>query len=202
MIEAFEKNVTQSLTGEELYSRFKNGDSEAFEELVLLYRDDLYRFIHRTVRDHYEAEQLTIETFAQLALNKTPYDSSKASLKTYLFSISKKLMASHMKKREKNKHLSLEDIVETELISKESLSATLEKKEYNGHIHKVMRELKKEYHAVLLLLYFEDMSYKEAGMVMKKNERQIKNLAYRAKVALKKELENDRFIFDAVESAR
>jgi len=38
---------------------------------------------------------------------------------------------------------------------------------------------------VIHLIYFENLSYEEAAKVMKKNKKQIDNLLYRAKSALR-----------------
>ena len=59
-----------------------------------------------------------------------------------------------------------------------------------------MRELKPEYFQVLYLVYFEDFSNKEIATIMKKNKRQIENLIYRAKNALKSELEKEGFEYE------
>ena len=45
-------------------------------------------------------------------------------------------------------------------------------------------------------IYFEGFSNAEAEMVMKKNSRQIKNLLYRAKNALKSELDKEGFVYE------
>jgi len=178
----------EKLTGEELYRRFLAGDGRAFEELVALYEDDLSRYIYGHVRDFHETEHLTIDTFTQLALNKKAFE-GKSALKTYLFGIARNLTAQHMKKRIREQHIPFEEIAELDIDTGDTIDTILEKNERKTSLKESMRELKKEYHAVLLLLYFEGMSYKQAGQVMKKSEKQIKDLAYRAKAALKKKLE-------------
>ena len=40
-------------------------------------------------------------------------------------------------------------------------------------------------HVVIHLIYFEDLSYDEAGKVMKKSRKQVDNLLYRAKKELR-----------------
>ena len=50
-----------------------------------------------------------------------------------------------------------------------------------------------EYRNVLWLVYFEKFSNKETAIVLKKSERQIKNLLYRAKKSLKSKLEKEGF---------
>ena len=82
-------------SGEELYSCFLDGDNTAFEKLVALYENELSRFIYGIVRDYHETEHLTIDTFAQLALNRKPFE-GKSTLKTYLFGIAKNLTMQHM----------------------------------------------------------------------------------------------------------
>ena len=176
-------------SGEELYQLFLGGNNSAFEELVALYEDDLSKFIYGIVRDYHETEHLTIDTFAQLALNKKPFKGD-STLKTYLFGIAKNLTLQHMKKRKRNQHISFEEVAELDIGSSESIQDIVEKEEVNSNLRDAMRELKKEYYAVLILLYFENMSYRQAGQAMNKSEKQIKDLAYRAKAALKKKLEN------------
>ena len=56
-----------------------------------------------------------------------------------------------------------------------------------------MAQLKPEYREVLHLLFFEGMKNAEAAKIMKKNTRQIENLAYRAKRSLRSRLEKEDF---------
>jgi len=176
-------------SAEELYRRFLDGDSEAYESLVALYLNELFRFIYGIVLDYHEAEHLTIETFAQLALNTKPFE-GRSTLKTYIYGIAKNLTLQHMKKRKRNQHMSFEEIAELSIDDGESIQTALENNERKQYLMDAMRGLKEEYHAVLILLYFEGMSYRQAGSAMNKSEKQIKDLAYRAKAALKKKLED------------
>ena len=175
--------------GEELYQQFLNGDKDAFEKLVFLYEDELSRFIYKKVLDYHETEHLTIDTFTQLALNKKPF-LGKSSIKTYLFAIANNLTMRHLRKRGREQHLSFEEAASIIHDEGETPYSALEKSENKQYLQDAMRDLKEEYHAVLVLLYFEEMSYSQAGQAMNKSERQIKDLAYRAKGALKKKLEN------------
>lgn len=184
----------KTMPGEELYRLFLNGDNNAFEEIVLLYENELSRFIYGILRDYHEAEHITIETFAQLVTNKKKFD-GKSSIKTYLFAIGKNLSARLLKERGREKHLAFEEVAEILIDEEKTPYNILEREENKKYLHETMRELKEEYHAVLILLYFEDMSYMQAGQAMNKNEKQIKALAHRAKAALKKKMENKGFIY-------
>jgi len=187
------RHIEITKTGEELYKCFRSGDSVAFEMLVEMYEDDLSRFIYGNVRDYHETEHLVIDTFTQLILNKNAFK-GESSLKTYLFGIAKNLTSQHMRKRRREQHISFEEIANLDFDYGETMHTIVEKKDQNANLIAAMRELKEEYHAVLMLLYFEGMSYRQAGNAMNKSEKQIKDLAYRAKATLKKKLErNDYF---------
>ncbi len=59
-----------------------------------------------------------------------------------------------------------------------------------------MSRLAADYRNILWLIYFEGFSNREAGMILKKSDRQIKNLLYRAKQSLKTILEREGFHYE------
>ena len=180
-------------SGEELYYRFLAGDNDAFESFVRMYEDELSRYLFGVVNDYYEAKHLAIETFSHLVLNSKKF-SGQSSIKTYLFAIGKNLSLQFIKKRGREQHLSLEEVMEIPAAEDKTPHIILEQDDNKRRLREAMEELKDEYRAVLALLYFEDMSYRQAGRVMGKTEKQIKNLAHRAKLALKKQLEAGGYI--------
>jgi len=180
-------------SGEELYCRFLAGDNDAFESFVRMYEDELSRYLFGVVNDYYEAKHLAIETFSHLVLNSKKF-SGQSSIKTYLFAIGKNLSLQFIKKRGREQHLSLEEVMEIPAAEDKTPHIILEQDDNKRRLREAMEELKDEYRAVLALLYFEDMSYRQAGRVMGKTEKQIKNLAHRAKLALKKQLEAGGYI--------
>ena len=184
----------QSVSGEELYRRFLSGDKSAFEDFVIMYEDELSRYIYGIVRDYHETEHLTIETFSQLILNKKKFD-GKSSIKTYLFAIGKNLSYRLLKTRGREQFLPFEEAANIPADKTITPYSFLEKAENSQYLKETMRELKEDYRAVLVLLYFENMSYLQAGRAMNKGEKQIKNLAFRAKAALKKKLEDKGFTY-------
>ena len=177
------------VSGEELFRRFLSGDNDAFEGIVSRYEDELSRFIYRTVCDYHEAKHLTIEAFGRLAVEGRKF-TGQSSLKTYLFTIGKNLTLKHVKARKKHEHIPFDELADVLCDNAEAPHSYVERSENEKMLHQAMCELKEEYRAVLVLLYFEDMSYLQAGEAMGKSETQIKHLAHRAKAALRKKLEN------------
>ncbi|MCL2164174.1 MAG: sigma-70 family RNA polymerase sigma factor [Oscillospiraceae bacterium] len=187
------------MSGEELYRLFLNGDEDAFTGLVALYQDGLAHFINRIVNDRHEAEHLTIETFAKLAVGGKAF-AGKSSLKTYLYTIGKNLALKTVKARGREQHLSYEDVVGVLDGGEETPDIQVEREERRQMLHKTMSYLSDDHRAVLALLYFEGMSYVQAGRAMNKSEKQIKHLAYRAKASLKKKLDSSDYNFRVIPS--
>ncbi|MDL2318714.1 sigma-70 family RNA polymerase sigma factor [Eubacteriales bacterium OttesenSCG-928-A19] len=169
------------------------GDEEALVTLISRYRESLHYFVAGMVNDTHLAEEIVIDAFT-LMMRKGGQFRGDASLKTYLFSIGRNLALRHIRYRRK-----------VQIVLSEKLDMVVEESQIDGEIlrherdsalHAAMRSLREEYHAVLHLLYFEEMSYREAGIVLEKSEKQISNLAFRAKLALKKALESEGFIDD------
>ena len=59
-----------------------------------------------------------------------------------------------------------------------------------------MRKLKSEYRQILWLIYFEDLSNKEAAKIMKKSVSNIETLVSRARKSLKLQLEMEGFHYE------
>ena len=68
------------------------------------------------------------------------------------------------------------------------LDAQLIRDERSRALHAALHQIHPRYRAVLHLLYFCDMTPAEVAHVLHKSPRQIGNLTYRAKAALRKEL--------------
>ena len=63
-------------------------------------------------------------------------------------------------------------------------------------LHKSLKKLNVEYAKVLYLIYFEDFNITETATIIKKSYKQTENLVYRAKRALKSQLEMEGFVYE------
>ena len=55
---------------------------------------------------------------------------------------------------------------------------------------------KKEYRETLFLVYFEELSYRQAAQVLGRTEQQVTNLVYRGKQQLKQLLEQEGYQYE------
>ena len=174
--------------GESSYRRFLDGDDNAFGEIVTVYKDNLIFFINRYVNNLAVAEELAQDVFVELLMHKRRYN-FKTPLKTYIFTIGRNLAVSYIRKCSRRPECAYEFIEngqDTALLEDEFI-----KKEQQRELHEALGRIADDYSTALHLIYFEGMSYEQVGKVMKKNKKQVENIVYRAKKALKKEMEKE-----------
>lgn len=171
---------------EELYRDFINGNNSAFDKLIEMYRSNLIFFINRYVHDIQVAEDLAIDSFMYIYVNKKKFN-FKVTLKTYLFTIGRSRAIDYLRKA---KVLNNTDLIEHQKDLSE-IEENVIKNEQAKAVNEAVKALPVDMCAVVTLVYFEGLSYGETAKVMKKNKKQIDNLLYRAKKALMNELSED-----------
>ena len=105
-----------------------------------------------------------------------------ASLKTYLFTIGKRKALSHLHRRGRRKEQPLSPLLQAEALSLEDRVC---RDEERRELVEAIRRLPEQYQEALYLLYFEGLTLDEAARVLGKNKKQVENLSYRGKQALK-----------------
>lgn len=171
---------------EELYRDFINGDNDAFDKLIEMYRSNLIFFINRYVHDIHAAEDLAIDSFLYIYVNKKKFN-FKVTLKTYLFTIGRSRAIDYLRK---TKVLNNTDLMEHQKELSEVEDEVI-KDEQARTVNEAVKALPADMSAAVSLVYFERLSYDETAKVMKKNKKQIDNLLYRAKKVLKNTLTED-----------
>ena len=169
--------------GASSYRRYLNGDEDTFRQIVSEYFDPLVFFIDRYVTDVYASEDIAIDVFAYVAANPHRYHFG-TTLKTYLFMLGRSRALDHLRRR---KHRAEVPLAEAEALPSEGLSLEeqLLTDQRKRAIHKAISQLSEEMQLVVHLTYFEDMQADEVAKVLRKNRKQIYNLLYRAKNALR-----------------
>jgi RNA polymerase sigma-70 factor (ECF subfamily) len=117
--------------------------------------------------------------------------------KTWLFKIARNNAIDYLRKQSKRQVIPVETL-ENELSDHCNIENAILKDEQNKQLHNAMMHMHNEYKDALHLVYFENMSYNKASMVLGKNIKQIKNLIYRAKKALRLELVQEGFIYENI----
>lgn len=176
------------------YRRFLDGDDKGIAEIVGDYKDGLILYLNGYVNNIFIAEELTEDTFFRL-ITKKPRFSGKSTFKSWLYAIGRNVAVDYIRHNSKMLSTPIEDM-ENYLSEEESLEQSYIKEERKIMVHKALSELSADYRTILWLVYFEGFSNKEAAVVLRKNQRQVKNLLYRAKQSLKSKLEKEGFVYE------
>lgn len=166
------------------YHRFLEGDESAFDEILELYREGLIFFINRYVRNIDTAEDLAEDTFLELLIHPRRYN-FKASLKTYLYTIGRNKAVNYIRRAGKCVAQDPSELQTGEGDAAALPEAELLRREESRALNAALDRLLPEYRAALHLVYFEELSYESAARVMKKSKKQVENLVYRGKKALR-----------------
>ena len=180
------------ISDETAYRRYLDGDQKAADLLVEKYGDALTLYINGYLKDMHEAEDLMIETFSRIFAKERPLTGT-GSFKAYLYKTARNLAFRYKKKRRPG--FLCFDELDFEPCSDMLADTELYRSERSRQLYDALEKLKAEYREALYLIYYEDMSYRNAATVMKKSEEQITKLVYRGKQRLKAILEQEGFTY-------
>ena len=173
------------------YRRFLDGDDNGLVEIIDAYHESLTLFLNSFVQDPSLAEELMQETFVRLATKKPPFR-GRCSFKTWLFTIARNCAIDYLRK---NRRLVSLDEQET-LPDDTDIEREYLREEQKRILHKALRQIRPDYAQALYLMYFEDFDTEGISKVMHKTKRQVSNILYRAKQALRTELERVGFQYE------
>ncbi len=181
--------------GTNSYRRFREErDENGLVEIIRDYKDGLILYLNSFVGNLHTSEMLAEDTFVLLGTKK-PKDKGKGSFKTWLYTIGRNLAIDYLRRSSKQPLSSIDDhpgLTDDE----ESLESSYIREEQKILLYRAMHRLKAEYRQILWLVYFEGFSVKEAAGIMKKSVHSTETLVYRARRALKTQLEKEGFTYE------
>ena len=183
----------------QLMLRTRDGDDEAFAELVAAYQDRLVGIFFHMLQDKEGAEDLAQEAFLRIYRARKTYKPT-AKFSTWLFRIANNLASNsrRSKGRRREVALNLRDSgplgprPEEKLIAEKSAlmpARQVAKKEMQSMVRKALDSLNDRQKMALSLHKFEGMSYADIGEAMELTPAAVKSLLSRARENLKVKLE-------------
>lgn len=159
---------------------------EDLSEMYKSYAKEVKAFLILLTSNTDLAEELTQETFYQAVKSIHRYN-GKCKLSVWLCQIAKHTYYNHLKKERKNKHLSVENILQMGLDIPSNVDAPdveIINRNTLISIHKKIHLLKEPYREIFLLRTSIDFSFKEIGEIFDKSENWARVTYYRAKLKL------------------
>ncbi|MBA2332718.1 MAG: sigma-70 family RNA polymerase sigma factor [Actinobacteria bacterium] len=183
---ATEKKRTETQRVRALVERAQAGDRTALEELYLIHFDRIYSYLHLTVGNRHDAEDLTTQTFLRMLESIGKFRFQAAPFSAWLFRIAHNLSMDHF--RANRRWQPEEDVPEPR--DSEIRSAEDEAFQSIGRqsMLDLIESLSHEQQQVLTLKFVFNFSNGEAATILDKTEGAIKSLQHRALGSLQRQI--------------
>ena len=178
-----------------LVKETRKGDKDAFGKLVDKYKIPVYNLAYRMIGDPTESEDVAQETFLRAYKNLNRFQ-TEFKFSPWLFQICINICKNINKKRHRHKIISLflkgdtgntlgERMMDESVPQEEGL---LEKKEETQLLQRAVRGLPHRYQRVIVLRYYEELSYREISQILNISVFTVKTYLYRAREMLRDKL--------------
>jgi len=167
----------------------QQGDREALEALYLLHFDRIYSYLHMSVGNRHDAEDLTTQTFLKMLEAIGRFRWRSAPFSAWLFRIAHNLAMDHF--RTTKRWQPEEEVPEPE--GAEASSAEDEALQSIGRrsMLELIENLSHDQQQVLTLKFVFNFSNGEAATILDKTEGAVKSLQHRALTSLQKQVARD-----------
>jgi RNA polymerase sigma-70 factor, ECF subfamily len=169
-----------------LVDRAQQGDREALEELYLLHFDRIYSYLHMSVGNRHDAEDLTTQTFLKMLESIKRFRWRSAPFSAWLFRIAHNLAMDHF--RASRRWQPEEEVPEPADEAEPSAEAAALQSIGRQSMLELIEGLSHEQQQVLTLKFVFNFPNAEVATILGKTEGAIKSLQHRALVSLQKQL--------------
>ena len=170
-----------------LVGRAQKGDRDALEELYLIHFDRIYSYLHVSVGNRHDAEDLTTQTFVKMLESIGKFRWQSAPFSAWLFRIAHNLAMDHF--RASRRWQPEEEVPEPEPDESTSAEANALQSIGRKSMMELIEDLSPEQQQVLTLKFLFNFANAEAATILGKSEGAIKSLQHRAPASLQKQIE-------------
>ena len=169
-----------------LVDRAQEGERDALEELYLLHFDRIYSYLHMSVGNRHDAEDLTTQTFLKMLEAIGRFRWRSAPFSAWLFRIAHNLAMDHFRATRRTQPE--EEVPEPP--GSEEASAEEQAMHSIGRqsMLELIEKLSPEQQQVLTLKFVFNFPNAEVATILGKTEGAIKSLQHRALVSLQKHI--------------
>jgi RNA polymerase sigma-70 factor (ECF subfamily) len=150
-----------------LIQDFKDGNDQAFNQLVIRYQEKIYWIVRRLIPDHDDANDVAQNVFikAYRSLHSFKGDSS---FYTWIYRIAVNLSLNEIRRRKIRTIFSIERSEWMQLESSDDQPLRqLEKSEMTSAIQRAIDRLPDKQKKVFVLRYYEELPYEEISKILK-----------------------------------
>jgi RNA polymerase sigma-70 factor (ECF subfamily) len=164
----------------------QRGDREALEGLYLIHFDRIYSYLHLSVGNRHDAEDLTTQTFLKMLEAIGRFRWKTAPFSAWLFRIAHNLAMDHF--RATKRWQPEEEVPEPEGSEENSAEEAALESIGRRSMLELIENLSHEQKQVLTLKFVFSFSNGEAATILGKTEGAVKSLQHRALASLQKQI--------------
>lgn len=154
-----------SISDSQLVSLYKNGNEEAFEQLVCRHKSKIFTTIYLIVKDNYIAEDLLQETFIKVINTiKGGRYNEEGKFLPWILRIAHNLAIDHFRKEKRYPTIIMEDgnsVFNTLEFAEDSVESIQIQKDTHARLRKLIQELPEAQKEVLIMRHYMQMSFQE-----------------------------------------
>ncbi|MEM6524889.1 MAG: sigma-70 family RNA polymerase sigma factor [Bacteroidota bacterium] len=153
------------ISDSQLVSLYKNGNEEAFEQLLTRHKSRVFTTIYLIVKDNYVAEDLMQETFVKVVKTiKEGRYNEEGKFLPWLMRIAHNMAIDHFRKDKRYPTIVMEDgshVFNTLQFSEDSIESKQVKQDTHAKLRELIQELPESQKEVLMMRHYMEMSFQE-----------------------------------------
>ena len=127
------------------------------------YRDKVFGFVRSKVLNQTEAEDITQDVFVKVCANLDKYDEAKASLSTWIYTITRNTVFDYLKKKRDHPMLELMDDA---ISSEEEPDEAMLNSESLEELASALEKLPQNQRDIIILLYYKKLDRKNTAEML------------------------------------
>lgn len=165
-----------------------NGQTEAFEALVVRYQRPVFTFLLGMGVSSTLVEDIAQDVFLSAYVHLKTFNADQSQFSTWLFAIAKNKAINHMRKKRLKSFFGFSNEVLDPAIGFAEVGGCLEGEERRLLLLNCISSLQSEYRSSCLLYFYNDLKIEQIAEIEKCSQGTIKSRLFRAKQLLKEKL--------------
>jgi len=183
-------------TDEVLVQKTKNGDLDAFDELVRRYEGKIYGLAYRFMGNHADASDLAQDTFIRVYQALAGFRGD-AAFSTWIYRIVANICRDELRKRQRRRSVSMDEMIDASPANVPTADGsylpeeTVQRYEVQRQVQFCLNELSDDHRLVLVMREIQGLSYEEIAGALQCSMGTVKSRISRARSALKDKMSKE-----------
>jgi len=181
------------VSDEALMLRVRDGNHDAFGELLKRYEHRLFVFFLRQFGDEESARDFVMDTFLKVYRAAPRYE-PRAKFSTYIYQVARNLAINESRKRKFRRTESLDEMKDDTGVQiagdDPDPERVLEISERQALVQEALRQLPEDQRMILILVEYQELTYERVSQIMGCSMGTVKSRMHRARQKIREWMEN------------